>query len=211
MSITFRKFIKACQKGELEEAKAILLDNPDFNISMGNEEAFRYACSNSHLDVAQWLLQVNPDINISIYREEAFIVACLKGHLNVAQWLLQIKPSIDISAQNDLAFRYACEKGHLEVLHWLQSLRPFLYEVTDDGHCRVLTPAEQREAKRRYNITNTTNIGLVLGRKLPAGVADITRLTSEFLNVKGGKSKRKRTNRRRKTKRRRRNTKRSKK
>ena len=134
----------------------------------------------------------------------AFGKACYNGDLEEAQRIFKANRDINISDHQEYAFRTACLRGHLEVARWLYTLRPYLYEVTDDGHCRVLTPEEQEEARKRYNITNTTKIGLVYNNKLRQAIPELTRYTSEFLHVKGKGGKRK-------TKRRRRNTKRSKK
>ena len=189
----YNEFYKACRDGDLEGAKAIA-GNPNFNISTNQDYAFRTACLHGHLAVVQWLLQVKPDIDISVSNDAAFRFACSKGHLSVAQWLLSVKPDINISENSEEVFRHACNKGHLDIARWLQTLRPYLYEVTDDGRCRVLTLTEQQEAKRRYNRTNESNLEAVLNKGLKGiAVTDITRYTSEFLNVKGGKMKRKRT------------------
>ena len=214
MSI-YTEFFKACRDGDLEGAKAIA-GNPNFNISTNQDYVFRTACLHGHLAVVQWLLQVKPDIDISYLDDAAFRFACSKGHLSVAQWLLSVKPDINISENSEEVFRHACNKGHLDIARWLQTLRPYLYEVTDDGRCRVLTPTEQVESKKRYNKKNVNAIGMVYSRKLSSGIADLTRYTSEFLKPEGGKrTKGKRTKGKKpkgkKTQRKRRRSKRSKK
>lgn len=196
-------FVKACRNGNLTEAKAILLANQYLYVSANNEEAFRAACNNGHLDIAKWLFQVNRTTDVSANGEEAFRIACFNGRLDIAQWLLQIKPTINISINNEEAFRSACRNGHLEVARWLQTLKPLVYEVTDDGNCRVLTLAEQRqEEKRRYNAEVERNTREVLNSKLPGRVAvdDMTKYTSEFLKIKGGKKGKKRRTKGRRTK-----------
>ena len=142
-------FIHLCRLGNLEEAKQLLIENSDIDISARNDEAFCWACYNGHLEVAKWLLEVKPDINIS--NECTFRTACSKGHLEVAKWLLEKKsdinakyafiyfevakwllgkkPDINISANNDEAFIFSCIYGYLEVVKWLQTLNPDIYYV----------------------------------------------------------------------------------
>ena len=83
---------ESSKNGHLEVSKFLLEVNPNINISIDNEAAFRYTCQNGHLEVAKFLLLVKPDIcNIN---ENVFIEVCSFGHLEVAKWLLQIKPDI---------------------------------------------------------------------------------------------------------------------
>jgi len=123
------QFAHLCRDGELETAKKLLKNNPNINISVYDNQAFRWACANGQLHIAQWLLQVIPNINISVYSEFAFKFACGKGHLHVVQWLLQVKPDINISADNEEAFYWACKNKHLHVALYLQSLLPFKYNI----------------------------------------------------------------------------------
>jgi ankyrin repeat protein len=126
------QFNYLCVNGNLSEAKELLRDNPDINISARDDYAFRFACHQGHLEVINWLLSVKPDINISIYNEQAFRWACYKGHLKIAKWLLSVKPDINISEKNDYAFRSACYNGYLELAKFIQSLKPYLYVIIYD-------------------------------------------------------------------------------
>ena len=54
------QFQNACKNGNLEEAKILLQNNPNINISADNEWAFKLACEKGHLEVAQWLQTLNP-------------------------------------------------------------------------------------------------------------------------------------------------------
>ena len=88
------QFCIACQNGNLEEAQQLLRENPDINISVYYECAFRLACAYGHLVVSQWLLQVKPDIDILVDNEYAFRYACANGRLEVAKWLAEeVKPA----------------------------------------------------------------------------------------------------------------------
>lgn len=86
------EFIDLCREGKLAEAQEYFRLNPDIDISLNNEAAFRYACGNGHLDVAKWLLQIKPDIDISAYSNFAFVQACTNGYLEVAEWLQTLNP-----------------------------------------------------------------------------------------------------------------------
>ncbi len=85
----------------------LYLIKPELNISVNEEDAFRFACFNGHLIVAQWLYSIKPDLNISVRNDFAFRGACFWGHLIVAQWLMQIKPNIN-TAIDDYEFSLAC-------------------------------------------------------------------------------------------------------
>jgi ankyrin repeat protein len=155
-------FIRLCKNGDLIGLKQLLQLNPDINISVLNECAFRWACEKGHLDVCQWLLQQKPYINISAENECAFCMACFCGHLHVAQWLLQQKPTINISIDNEFAFRMACLYGHLDVAHWLQSLKPYLYviEYDENGKYKGYKIREKEEAnweRRKYLVWLASN------------------------------------------------------
>ena len=90
-STLHQQIVELCRDGNLQELQHIIEQNPNYDISDEDEEAFRCACENGHLDVAKWLLQIKPNIYISINNDEAFRYACEEGHLDLAQWLLQIK------------------------------------------------------------------------------------------------------------------------
>ncbi len=121
------KFIDACQKGNINEAKELLKTYPNiinFDKKEYYKKAFAGACGNGHLKVAQWLLQIKPTIDISADNEYAFRRACAHGKLKVAQWLLFIKPNINVSANYNDAFMYACLKGYLHLAQWLLQIKP---------------------------------------------------------------------------------------
>jgi len=149
-----RQFINLCKYGNLEGAKEFLRLHSDINISIKDDEAFRYSCKNGHLEVAKWLLQMKPDINNSLLDDYIFYDACFYGRLEVAKWLLSVKPDINISAKDDEAFYWAWYKGHLEVAKWLQSLKPYLYviEYNKNGKCigyKIRSKEEANWKKRK--------------------------------------------------------------
>lgn len=51
----------ACEKGHIQIAKWLLSENPEIDISVGNDYAFRASCENGRLDVAEWLCSLKPD------------------------------------------------------------------------------------------------------------------------------------------------------
>ena len=95
-----QEFINICGRGELNEAKQFLLENPSLDILRFVHYAFNRACSYGHLNIAQWLLQVCPTINISADNEYAFHRACLNGYLDIAQWLQSLKPYLYVIYYN---------------------------------------------------------------------------------------------------------------
>jgi hypothetical protein len=149
-----RQFINLCKYGNLEGAKEFLRLHSDINISIKDDEAFRYSCKNGHLEVAKWLLQMKPDINNSLLDDYIFCDACFYGHLEVAKWLLSVKPDINISAKGDEAFYWACKCGYLDIAKWLQSLKPYLYviEYNKIGKCigyKIRSKEEANWKKRK--------------------------------------------------------------
>jgi ankyrin repeat protein len=129
-----QKFKYLCKLGSLEEAKILLKENPDIDISADNEYAFRWACENGNLELAKWLLEKKSDINISANNEGVFRLACQYGHLEVAKLLLEKKSDINISANNEGAFRGACVRGHLEVAKLLLEKKSDIDISADDEY-----------------------------------------------------------------------------
>ena len=133
-------FIAYCMEGELDEAKQLLMENPDMNISYENEKAFRTCCEYGHLRMAQWLFLKKPSINISASQDYAFRNACAKGHLHIVKWLIYVKPDINILAYNNVAFIDACLNSRLYVAQYLYSINPLVVnhycaynDDTDEG------------------------------------------------------------------------------
>jgi len=150
-----RQFINLCKNGNLEGAKEFLRLHSDINISIKDDEAFRYSCKNGHLEVAKWLLQMKPDINNSLLDDYIFCDACFYGRLEVAKWLLSVKPDINISAKDDEAFYWACKCGYLDIAKWLQSLKPYLYviEYNKNGKCigyKIRSKEEANWERRKH-------------------------------------------------------------
>ena len=55
------------------EKKNTILDlpagEPNIDISIDNEEAFKLTCKYGHLKMAKWLIKIKPDIEIDIKRK----------------------------------------------------------------------------------------------------------------------------------------------
>ena len=155
------EFCYACKTESLEYCQMLLHINPDINISIQNETAFRLACGKGRLEVCQWLLQIKPDIDISANNEHAFAWACFNRNLEVCKWLLLVKPDIDISVEYELPFRLACGQRHLEVAQWLQSLKPYSYVIyyNEDGTYKdyYIITKEERWQKRKYLVWLRSN------------------------------------------------------
>jgi ankyrin repeat protein len=112
-------FYDACKNGDLLIAQQLFKENPNIDISIGDEYAFTGACANGHLLVIKWLYEIKHDIDISIDNEYSFRWACSNGHITIAKWLYEIKPDINISANNDFAFQEVCIKGKIDIAQWL--------------------------------------------------------------------------------------------
>ena len=135
------ELIRYCMFGKLDDAKLLYHNNPTINISVRNEEAFRYSCKNGHLDIAKWLLDIKPDIDISAKNYEAFIDSCKYGRLDVAKWLYEIKPSIDIKNLKK-AYMYSRERGNLNVADWLLEIKPEIKPNKQTGKKTKMTLEE---------------------------------------------------------------------
>jgi len=85
-------FIIACWWNHLDVAQLIYQIKPTINISVYNEQSFRYACEKGQLDMAKWLLSIKPDIDITANNDEAFRSACEEGHVTTARWLESLCP-----------------------------------------------------------------------------------------------------------------------
>lgn len=128
------KFIKLCINRRLEDAKILLQNNPNINISYGNEIVFRLACYKGDLEMAKWLLEVKPDIDMFAGTRHVFYTACFAGQLEIAKWLLELNLE-NISNEYKDSFCAACYNGHLDIAKWLQSLVPSLFVIyyNNDG------------------------------------------------------------------------------
>jgi len=126
-------FIKACECGQLDIVKQIILFNNNINVSANNDEALRLACSNGYIEVVKYLIEIKPNINISVNEDEPFRNACIYGHLDVIKLLIEYKPDINISARDNDAFYLACTNGHLEIIRYIRELKPELDITFDDN------------------------------------------------------------------------------
>ena len=141
------ELIRYCMFGKLDDAKLLYQNNPTINISVRNEEAFRYSCKNGHLDTAKWLLEIKPTIDISAKNDEAFIDSCKNGRLDVAKWLYEIKPSIDIKNLKK-AYMYSREKGQLNVADWLLEIKPEIKPNKQTGKKTKMTLEEFNKCEK---------------------------------------------------------------
>ena len=81
-------FFDYCKNGDLIMAKQVFIENPNIDISIGDEYAFSGACANGHLSVVKWLYEIKPTIDISFDNEYSFRWACSNGHIETAKKIL---------------------------------------------------------------------------------------------------------------------------
>ena len=54
-------FVYFCENGLLKDAQEFLKNNPNFDVTQENHEAFIKACYNTHKNIIDWFVQLNPD------------------------------------------------------------------------------------------------------------------------------------------------------
>ena len=54
-------FINLCKWNYFDDAKNLIKLNPNIDISIDNEYAFRFACHNKRINIAKWLVELNPN------------------------------------------------------------------------------------------------------------------------------------------------------
>jgi len=152
----FDKVISACSKGNLTKLKKILKNNPDIDISLCNELAFKVASGHGHLNIVKFLLKYK--INISIDDEAAFIWAACNGHLHILEFLLEQKPDIDISIKNGQAFKYTVVNGHFLIIKFLLKIKPMtkceFLNLEIIKHIRKIVKTILKYQTIYYKITN---------------------------------------------------------
>jgi predicted patatin/cPLA2 family phospholipase len=132
----------ACDEGDFNYAKNIIINNSSTITTSAYEKAFIYACCHGELNFAQWLKNT---IDFTINYEVAFNCACRYKHFDFAQCLLKNEPTIDMSALYDKTFIFGCLHYQLDIIMWLQSLMPFRYfteEINDDVKPIILSNKE---------------------------------------------------------------------
>lgn len=126
-------FTYSCKIGSLFMVRWIMYLCPNLNLSVNNEEAFKWACSGGHVEIAKHLynasIEKQKPIDVSVDFDYAFRNACSNGHLSVIEWLAKIKPSILIVAPVcHSAYEKACENGHAPVVWWFHCQNMTVYQ-----------------------------------------------------------------------------------
>jgi ankyrin repeat protein len=119
-------FIEACQNGNIEIVKHLLIDynsiTEDTSLlkkAHGLDKAAVYG----HLDIVKCLLnELKNDSELLDYLNSALKYACMYGHLSIVDYLLTsndltLKPNIH--ADSDNALFHACSSGHLDIIKYL--------------------------------------------------------------------------------------------
>ena len=80
------QFIDLCKEGDLNGLQQLLQLNPDINISIYDELAFRYACYFGHLHVAQWLQSLKPYLYVINYDKDGSYIGYRIREKEEANW-----------------------------------------------------------------------------------------------------------------------------
>ncbi len=81
------QFLKACKRGQLEEA-IWLVHEYQIDVHMNNEQAFRRACEYGQIEIAKWLVQ-DHQVNVHVKDEYAFRQACIYIHDKIIKWFTE--------------------------------------------------------------------------------------------------------------------------
>lgn len=123
-----KKFIEACENGDLETVRHLLLkegERADIHAKDGGgfeDGGFRWACEFGRLNIVQYLLtspELEEHADIHACNNSALQMACGSGHMDIVQYLLtspELKKHADI--QGD-CFSLACMNGKVETVQYL--------------------------------------------------------------------------------------------
>ena len=94
-----RQFFATCSDGDIIAAKKLLNENPQINISVRDEEAFRSACHWGHLNVAEWLRTLKPYLYVINYTADGKYVGYYVRAKKEVRWE-QIKYLVWLSSSH---------------------------------------------------------------------------------------------------------------
>jgi len=122
-----KTFYSAVYRGNVEEVKDILRNNPSLNVNwknvaVGASTALSCACRYGHDSIVSILL-AHPDIDPNLEDEGGstpFMIACFKGYTSFVRLLLQDQRAMVNEPDNggDTPLRKAASKGHQDVIKW---------------------------------------------------------------------------------------------
>ncbi len=138
------QFLEACEGGQLEEAKQLILNHPDdvdinhsivlackyrlieitkwlvnecqVNNHENNVKTFRWACYNGQIEIAKWLVH-DHQVDVHVDDDSAFRMACINEHIELAKWLIH-DHQVNVHAYNEHVFRWACIHKHIKMINW---------------------------------------------------------------------------------------------
>ena len=116
------KLIRACENGDLNEAKSLVEQGADIQAYDGYNWPLTWACIKGHFEVVQYL--VEKGANIHAQNDESLRLSALCGHLEIVKYLVEKGANIhagdDVSiltnsclykCSNPLVVKYLVEKG----------------------------------------------------------------------------------------------------
>ena len=122
-----KTFYSAVYRGNVEEVKDILRNNPSLNVNWKNEEwnawtALYAACIDGHDSVVSILL-AHPDIDPNLKnegRDTPFMKACFRGYTSCVRLLLQDQLVMvnQPSDYGETPLWWAAHQGHQDVIKW---------------------------------------------------------------------------------------------
>jgi ankyrin repeat protein len=156
--LTKTNIIKACEYGDLENVKKILMAEHSNNIIKNIDIAFISACANGHYEIVK-LLSSDNRINPNYKHNKAFRWACANGYYEIVKLLLQDN-RIDPADKNNDAFICASENSHIAIVELLLADTRVNPRINNNQALRTAISSKNVRliklllADERINITN---------------------------------------------------------
>lgn len=114
-----KKFLKCCKSGQIDKLGTILEENPEINIHIQSEKAFRLSCENVHLNIAKYLwnhaLKRNRKINVQCRNNICIRNLAKNGTVDFLNFIYSCDSNLRYNVNAAEPFRTACSFGRLDL------------------------------------------------------------------------------------------------